>query len=107
MKTSVAVAMSCIYCTFVCDYDSVTSVIRRTYSNIGTDVLRLPAQSCETAFQLVLGYTDISYEQSKQLLKTFIWALRSWRIVIKLLINARSRTSARSLINDGVPRPVF
>jgi len=35
--------------------NSRTSVVRRTYSDFGTDVLRLPVQGCGTVFQLVLG----------------------------------------------------
>jgi len=41
--------------------DVRTSVVRRTYSYAGTDVSRLPAQGCGTAFQL--RWTDIDYEQ--------------------------------------------
>jgi len=46
---------------------------------VGTDVLRLLAQGCGTAFQVPAGLrqTDISYEQFAKLLKTYVFGVET------------------------------
>jgi len=57
--------------------DSRTCVVRRTYSNSGTDVSRLPAQDCSSSrlWTHPAGpmQKGIGYEQFKRSLKTYLF----------------------------------
>jgi len=54
-------------------------VVRRTYSNFGDRCFAAADQKLWNSLPAGLGKTDISYEQFKRLLKTFVWALRTRR----------------------------
>jgi len=54
--------------------NSRSCVVRRTYRNFGIDILRLPAgPKLWPSLPAGLRQTDIDYEQSKRLLKTYLF----------------------------------